>query len=1553
MSIIDSKNFAGGGMDTDSAFELIAPNDYINGLNIRNTGDTESEEGYIVAIESNELIPLTLPEGINKCIGSHQFELERKIYKFIFNSFGYHVITELDYDTDVETILFTNKTDSAGEDVLILNTSSYVTDIKFLDNVLYFVNSINQPCNIDIQMLKDGGYGVVTKDDFLIIRKQPSTVPSVQYVSDATRQSNTLYGKLFQFRTQFVYENNETSAWSGISDRPVPVDEPVQSTSSNVTKNNCLLVSVEAGNNRVTQVNVAFRVGDSDWFYVKQSEISSIKALSSQALATDGVIRSTARTESYDPLTNIFSFTFFHNGSYTSVDVLETDLPYDYIPKECETIEIIGGRGDLNSNSSVLCIAGNTEGYPRPVINKTLTPANNIVDVFIPEDETQGLSSTLLVTSTNNRLNRNLCQYTFKGQPKTNDNIKIRIQKEDDARIFIDLTGPDGYTVPSTQNNNLLAVMNSLAKQINSVVNGEGDNVILTNSTISGVDNRGWGYLVLETRADTFYGYRRAGFTGIPATITLAAAGTTASRSTGSLKENSSYQLALAYYDRWGRTFPIATDQTYVVNTPTYAALKSGNAPAINWEILTQEAPEGAETYQWLLTRNRTHLTSLYIDVKYEPTWSSTGNFYTFNMDALKKFNENNPTSVLSYSYSPGDKITFNYFIDGEEKVYFDGTQQPVIDIEVVGFDPAYVPDEAEPTITHYALFVKIPTQLNTTLITNKDILVEVYSPLVQQTDLEGTVFFETGVKYPVVNGEHSVTSGSITRADCYYKTRQLNLATDLNQNEVFIVEDFNFSDFYASRFTPYGRPRTYYDTPENVQFPASIRYSYEYTAKSRTNQINRFYGENVVTYDQSFGFIRRIRQRDNTLIAIQEYKVGYVPINISIIEDQVAQENVAVSTKFLNKIRYAGGTNIGIGDAKESFAEFDGSMYFVDPFRSEPMHITMNGVSSIAGKMSKFFRRTINEVYKNKTKLIGYYNIYNREYILTYEDLYSVINQLTFDVNNWQTQNTNTVDYNSLAIETAPTKGTVTIDNELGTSLYSPTLNQLGNDTFSFSFNQIGGGPSIEKNVCINIGAGNTDVSQFSFGDLVDQPLSTVVVSNQVAANGVNVPVPISITGGQYKIDEGSWTSSAGYIYPGQVAVVRVTTSSSALTDVSCTLTMGDKSDTFTATTMSMAERLLLVVDLLNGQSTDTYAADEDSVNLAYTGENFIPTSGSGDPATCDILASDYVDIFSTTLSWRFVANIGKYIADNPSATEFVFQVRGKTGLTEISNVHGSYGTYGGTSTMDMLGTAGSYIPTILTPEPIDGIKTFIASVYGGANGTFTTALPVIATFVYNVATKRTTLTLGEIPYIDYSFDEINGADGVMSVFVNDPLFENTPAASVSVTTPSTRLYLTSGDEVQVIVAPITGTPDLSVVANGVTYDVNAVGSSLVSDPVTVASDTKITAIGEVSNPSATTSLEYSVSNYIGANGIIYMAVNGGLVHPPITGNVALTTASVNAGGVLEMYTAYSTGASLITLYINDVYSNSWYNPGGDVSSGEITIEEGNTYRFEFSGPV
>lgn len=169
MSIIDLKNFVGGGMDTDSAPELIAKNDYVEGFNVRNTGNKSGEEGYVISVESNSAISLTLQTGINKCIGSAQFENVRKIYKFIYNSQNRHLITEIDYDTDIETIIFTNLVDSDSVDVLNLDSGYYITDIKLLNDLLIFRNSLNEPCLINISRLKSGGYGTVTKDDFLLI----------------------------------------------------------------------------------------------------------------------------------------------------------------------------------------------------------------------------------------------------------------------------------------------------------------------------------------------------------------------------------------------------------------------------------------------------------------------------------------------------------------------------------------------------------------------------------------------------------------------------------------------------------------------------------------------------------------------------------------------------------------------------------------------------------------------------------------------------------------------------------------------------------------------------------------------------------------------------------------------------------------------------------------------------------------------------------------------------------------------------------------------------------------------------------------------------------------------------------------------------------------------------------------------------------------------------------------------------------------------------------------------------------------------------------------
>lgn len=91
-----------------------------------------------------------------------------------------------------------------------------------------------------------------------------------------------------------------------------------------------------------------------------------------------------------------------------------------------------------------------------------------------------------------------------------------------------------------------------------------------------------------------------------------------------------------------------------------------------------------------------------------------------------------------------------------------------------------------------------------------------------------------------------------------------------------------------------------------------------------------------------------------------------------------------------------------------------------------------------------------------------------------------------------------------------------------------------------------------------------------FSFTDATSQPLSTIVESNAITVAGINVTVAISVTGGEYQIDSGSWTSSSSTVSVGSSVKVRHTTSSEWETTTNTTLTIGGVSDTFTSTTSS-----------------------------------------------------------------------------------------------------------------------------------------------------------------------------------------------------------------------------------------------------------------------------------------------------------------------------------------------------------------------------------------------
>jgi uncharacterized delta-60 repeat protein len=97
---------------------------------------------------------------------------------------------------------------------------------------------------------------------------------------------------------------------------------------------------------------------------------------------------------------------------------------------------------------------------------------------------------------------------------------------------------------------------------------------------------------------------------------------------------------------------------------------------------------------------------------------------------------------------------------------------------------------------------------------------------------------------------------------------------------------------------------------------------------------------------------------------------------------------------------------------------------------------------------------------------------------------------------------------------------------------------------------------------------AADTTPDAFTFTDQAGVATGSVVTSNSVTIAGINSPAPISVTGGEYSINGGAFTATAGTVASGNTVQVRHTAASAVGTAVNTTLTVGGVSDTFTSTT-------------------------------------------------------------------------------------------------------------------------------------------------------------------------------------------------------------------------------------------------------------------------------------------------------------------------------------------------------------------------------------------------
>jgi len=936
--MIENKFFAGGGLNRDVDENFLKPNEYQDAVNIRITDRLNSEDGVVSNVKGNSIVlfdglitatviidpfgqPVLIPCD-NKCIGNYANEQNGKYYSFIWNSCGFHTITEYDPFASTITKVLQSRTDTGDVDILNFQQTGLINGVSIVENdLLYWTDGFNPPRGIQISKAKTGTY-YTTAASISLIKRPPQKLIVPTYGDDPASPpgaSNRLKNQLFQFRYLYVYEDGTRSAWSSASAMPLPNLEISSSVDTAPYKNNHIILQFDVGDKFVKSIEIAaIARGEaasgvsSDWFSILSIDRSYL-------INYPGVAEFL-----YNSTTNTCQYKFYNDGLYQTVDIREIDLQYDFVPLKSKTLEVVNGN--------VLVLGNNTEGYDNlseAVFDVSLSASYvspNVQRLSFQGSDGIAMFFNGIPAGDGTPSNSDLITATWTAGTLKTYNYYVKPQFSGDLYETIVDFGMSLALDSQSQNPGNYYIFNSVQ--------------VLTPTSVRLSMNR------------------QGNPTGLTASVTP---DPDINFSSQTYKENSKYQFGLVYYDEFNRSTYVQTNERdsvassggCIVSTKSWGAA-TGNTPVINWQIKHQ-APTWAKQYQWVRTDQLTHKEFLFwaaSSVNVNPTNS---NLYDLNINSLNTYNTANPNSILNYDFSDGDRCT----------IHRDGTGWiSGYDVEVVRYN------------TNTGVLT-IQKGANLT-VTGGNILLEVYTPKNRINSSTEQFFYEFGEVYSCNNGVHSVSAGTFINGDVYIKGRTIS-------GTLWALQDPNFSDFYVSNFSSNGRTNIYAPQAKQLNLPTDIRFSEQYVPNTNINGLSRFYGDSYETYDRVNGPIQKLAVRDNYLMTFQELKTGYIPVLQSIIEDQGVGNaaNVAISSKLLNKIRYFGG-DFGIGNKPESFARFAGTMYFADPNRCVVLKLT-DSLQPISYKgMDSYFTERLAFARANNQPVIGSYDPYNDEYVVS-----------------------------------------------------------------------------------------------------------------------------------------------------------------------------------------------------------------------------------------------------------------------------------------------------------------------------------------------------------------------------------------------------------------------------------------------------------------------------------------------------------------------------------------------------------------------------------------
>lgn len=950
-------------MDSDTSLELMAQGRDRLRLNVRVMSSDNGNDGSAETMNGNTAVSYSLPSGNNTVIGAKEDKLRRKIYYFVYNASNNHSILEFDSITNTIALVFQDTLLNFNMDYLITGIDFITLDLT--NHLMYWTDNYNEPRKINIEKAKFystgdhvNGYKTPFEARWITRIKQPCpTPPTAAWSNDSSQLINYLFKKNFTFKIQFFYDDNDVSSYSPISNYAFPVTVSDGTGEDIQTQYNALTVTVATGSSIVTKIRVVAKETNGEDYTVIADLDKSVMGIGNDTT---------------------YAFTFYNNGNYAPIEINESIKLFDSVPLLSKSQALIPGN--------YLTDGLITEGYD-PVSVDTRFLLTYVLPGTYPVNPDFFPKQTFLKSG-----GAYLLGFVYFDDPGNRSGVTNIVNQKttmliDPAinvygtRLFIPFVTETAYTIHD------MSYVPNVGVQIYHRPPTWAKYYQVLRSKNEVIDR----YIQFAAANVIYYADDK---TSIVLPAAAAYVGVFVDNIAGRYKFENPNSVLVYDFVKGDRIRFIANNNWTDLDAGGGAfaapiAPAGGNDIAANY---TTSLPNSSTTLRAFFSFNDNEIVS----------------YDTGTSMMLIKMNSSIPNNlwpgVLFEVYQPAENV-----IDNNEIMYEMGECRPIITdahgnlvhkgTAGLSITNQLITTFSASTYVSPTFTATVPVGHGLLVTRNVKVVTTGYSVFGQVTASGATSVTIDTTGFTLVGVFNGATAGTITAAaqfslaggDCFRRYQDMPIVlNDVNRLYQY-VEAENASNMFPSEMWNVGRPNRVDPEYRQIVRPSTIYNSQAFIPETFINGLSTVYDTSFQTYEDKYGGIYKLSNRNHQLTVYQELKVGGLPVGQVVFNGTDGGSVVGQSTEVLPSVMEYYDADYGIGIYPESHATYGSVEYFMDVKRGTPVRLSNDGLTPLADVafMRNFFTDLCTQIMwssRTKININGVYDAKFNEYVIAFD---------------------------------------------------------------------------------------------------------------------------------------------------------------------------------------------------------------------------------------------------------------------------------------------------------------------------------------------------------------------------------------------------------------------------------------------------------------------------------------------------------------------------------------------------------------------------------------